>query len=94
METQKSLREDWSEFEAKLPEVVVFSEQIGEWWLKKISFILSNIEKKIAERKSDVPSEFDTGSEFSTPRIIRGNGYNEGLRDSLNIISQFKDGLK
>ena len=42
-------------------------------------------------RKKMTPSEIDVGSEMSTPRIIRSNGYNQACDD---IIEHLRELLK
>ena len=34
----------------------------------------------------DTPNEFDIGSERSTPKIIRDNGFNQGVTASIALV--------
>ena len=34
----------------------------------------------------DTPNEFDIGSERSTPKIIRDNGFNKGVTASIGVV--------
>lgn len=84
--------EHWSkEFDEKWPHLEMWSEHAKPMRCEKAikSFISSIIAKekencaKVVEgMKKETPSESDRGSEFSTPRIIRDNGYNTALTEA------------
>lgn len=40
----------------------------------------------LEDLKKETENEFDSGSENSTPRIYRDNGYNRGLKDAYYTI--------
>lgn len=42
--------------------------------------------QKLEGMKKATKSEFDTGSEFSYPRLIRENGYNAAITDAIEVV--------
>jgi hypothetical protein len=59
------------------------------YWLSHFRTLVEEMKKEIKDKRQDVPTEFDTGSEFSTPRIIRANGFNYGLNDALSVLNKY-----
>ena len=46
---------------------------------------MTSLTDKMEKLRKDTPNEFDIGSERSTPRIIRDNGFNQGLDAAIAL---------
>ena len=46
---------------------------------------MTSLTDKMEELRRDTPNEFDLGSERSTPKIIRDNGFNQGVDASIAL---------
>lgn len=51
---------------------------------------LEEVAEKMEKEKKNTKNEFDIGSEMSTPRIIRDNGFNSGITKAQEIINNLK----
>ena len=46
---------------------------------------MTSLTDKMEKLRKDTPNEFDIGSERSTPKIIRDNGFNQGVDASIAL---------
>ena len=46
---------------------------------------MTQLTDKMEGLRKDTPDEFDIGSERSTPRIIRANGFNQGVDECIAL---------
>jgi len=46
---------------------------------------MTSLTNKMAKLRKDTPNEFDIGSERSTPKIIRDNGFNHGVDECIEL---------
>ena len=53
-----------------------------------LSTTLSTLVKEMEGLKKETKSEFDTGSEFSYPRLIRENGFNAGISAAVEMVKK------
>lgn len=63
----------------------IFLSELERFLLKDFVSI-TTLRKKIEGMKKNTKTEFEVGSEMSTPRIIRDNGYNQALDDILALL--------
>jgi len=47
---------------------------------------MTSLTDKMEKLRKDTPNEFDIGSERSTPKIIRDNGFNQGVEASIALV--------
>lgn len=47
---------------------------------------MTSLTDKMETLRKDTPNEFDIGSERSTPKIIRDNGFNYGVDAAIDLV--------